>query len=124
MHFREVRIARPAARTFAELSSTLAEAGFEIATRDEKARVLIVDRTSRRGWFLGLLVVLTLGLIGQPDSVRVTARVDEDGEEQSIVAIEARQLYGWPGREGHYPHIVSGILAGLLRRLGLGAALG
>jgi hypothetical protein len=124
MHFRELRIARPADRTFAELAATLAEAGFEIDTRDEKAGVLIAGRTSRRGWLIGLLVVLTLGLIGQPDSVRVTARVDEDGDEKSILAIEARQLYGWPGRSGHYPQIVSGILAALLRRLGLGAALG
>jgi hypothetical protein len=84
MHYREVTIPRPAALTFTTLASALEQQKFEIDTRDESARVFIADRTTGRAWPLWLLAAVTLGLVGQPDSVRVTARVDEAEEDSSL----------------------------------------
>jgi hypothetical protein len=124
VHYREVRIPRPAALTLTELATTLEEQKFEINTRDEQAYVLIADRTTTRSWPWWLLIGVVLGLVGQPDSVRVTARVDDASEGSSILAIEAKQLYGWPAPYRHYPQVISNILVALSRRLGLPGPLG
>ena len=112
MHFREVRIASPADETFASLVAILEAQRFDLQTVDRTERVVVADSTSSRGWIFGLLVVMTLGLVGQSRSVRVTARVDEAGDE-AVLLIEARQLYGWPA-----PYDFSNDVDRLLRELG------
>lgn len=122
MHFAKVKVAQSADRTFAALATILKDRRYDLQTVDQSDRVLTADQTDARGWFASMLSGLTLGLVGQVKSVRVTARVDEDGDN-AMLSIEARQLYGWPAPYDFAP-LVSDIVNELGRRLGLGAAIG
>lgn len=112
---------KPADHTFDALVAALEDRQFNFETIDRNARVLVADSNSNRGWFLSLLTALTLGLVGQSESIRVTARVDQAGED-AILAIEARQLYGWPAPYD-FSRLVAEILKELSRRLDLGETL-
>lgn len=111
MEYREVTISSSADSTFAALVALLEIERFQLQDVDRSNRVIRAESANSRGWIFSLLVILTLGLVGQPKSVTVTARVDEAGAD-ALLSIEMRQLYGWPA-----PYDYSGDIERLLREL-------
>ena len=66
-----------------------------ITRQDDRFRAVIAEHTQTRAWGWSLLA-LPLGLISQPLSLAIAARVDPLTEHRSLLTIEVRQLYDQP----------------------------
>ena len=115
-HIERVQIDYPADSVFWHLKEVLRELRCEISREDVTVRALTAEQTSSRGWFWGLLL-LPFGLIRQPHSITIAARVDAAGDSQSFLTIEVRQLYGQPAIVGSYRQPATAILEALAGRL-------
>jgi hypothetical protein len=115
-HIERVQIDYPADSVFWHLKEVLRELRCEISREDVTVRALTAEQTSTRGWFWGLLL-LPFGLIRQPHSIAIAARVDAAGDSQSFLTIEVRQLYGQPAIVGSYRQPAAAILEALAGRL-------